>query len=313
MASITKETLTEQNESSTATVMSMIRSGGAKLNKVDEHKNKEPSQTQSSVPAIPLTNTYTGKKYAVPTPPSQADKNRKEILIQSKWDVHLDTSPPTPILNEENQDHQQRPFPEETFVLDSVFSQEECARLLNSAEEAGFGTTNYNQSYRGNLRLITTDAALTERLWERIKAFVPSKMTDKWGSEWVAVGLNERCRLSKYYPGDRFQMHEDAQYIKSDKVRSHFTVNIYMNGGFEGGQTRFYYPPTEEDPITGRWIKGDVQCAVVPAPGRCLIFRQPPEAHLLHDGEELGSGVKYLLRSDVMYKTEEDKGAAFNF
>jgi hypothetical protein len=39
-----------------------------------------------------------------------------------------------------------------------------------------------------------------------------------------------------------------------------------------------------------------------PETGACLVFRQPPGACLLHDGEEVRAGIKYLLRTDVMYR-----------
>ena len=73
-----------------------------------------------------------------------------------------------------------------------------------------------------------------------------------------------------------------------------YTVNIYLNGGFEGGRTRF------------RDANGIVEAAVIPSQGQCLIFRQPPSAAYRHDGEELLSGFKYLLRSDVMYRRLDD-------
>ena len=42
-----------------------------------------------------------------------------------------------------------------------------------------------------------------------------------------------------------------------------------------------------------------------PEEGLGLIFRQPPGEFLLHDGECLRGGVKYLFRSDVMYRRQE--------
>ena len=62
---------------------------------------------------------------------------------------------------------------------------------------------------------------------------------------------------------------------------------LYLNGGFEGGNTRF---------IGG----GGVEHEVSPKPGSVLVFTHD----ILHDGERLASGVKYIMRSDVMY-TEE--------
>ena len=38
--------------------------------------------------------------------------------------------------------------------------------------------------------------------------------------------------------------------------------------------------------------------------GLALVFRQPPTARLLHDGQRVEEGVKYLLRTDIMYRQE---------
>ena len=69
-----------------------------------------------------------------------------------------------------------------------------------------------------------------------------------------------------------------------------------LNGGFDGGATRFFYA----DPSSH-----GVAHSITPAPGRAVVFRQPPEAHLRHDGEKLGSGVKCLLRSDGMFERRQ--------
>jgi len=60
-----------------------------------------------------------------------------------------------------------------------------------------------------------------------------------------------------------------------------------------GGSTRFY-------DINNTSQRVDFECA--PRAGEALIFRQPPAAQYYHDGEELRSGVKYLFRTDVMYR-----------
>ena len=44
----------------------------------------------------------------------------------------------------------------------------------------------------------------------------------------------------------------------------------------------------------------------LPRAGRACVFRQPPDASYMHDGEELSGGVKYLLRTDVMYRRQHD-------
>ena len=83
-----------------------------------------------------------------------------------------------------------------------------------------------------------------------------------------------------------------------------FTLNVYTNtvAAGDGGRTRFY--PEGVGPSTAaQEALADV--AVAPEAGLCCCFRQPPAAFLLHDGEELRGGVKYLLRSDVMYRRVE--------
>ena len=231
-------------------------------------------------------------------------KSRREILITSNWSTELteeEDTPPTPVLLPPLCNP---PLPE-TFVIDHLFSNEECLRLIEMSELHGYGHTDYPQEYRGNLRLITTDMGLATKVWERLKPFVPFEITNDDGTKWRAVGLNERWRLAKYFPGDRFQRHCDASFQKSPTIESMFTVNIYMNAAFEGGNTRFYYSSFKKRKDLNdeeQKKRETIQCEVVPEAGRCLIFRQPPGRCLLHDGEEVKSGVKYLFRSDVMYE-----------
>jgi len=187
----------------------------------------------------------------------------------------------------------------DAFVLEHLFTEDECQRLVSASEEAnmGYGKTNYPKEYRGNLRLIAKDLGLTQTVWTRLARWVPKEVTDEDGHAWEAIGLNECWRLAKYFPGDRFGAHCDTNYTrKYGEERSMYTVNIYMNGDFDGGSTRFYKD-------CGRDKELDFSCT--PAPGSCLVFRQPPDAHYLHDGDRLGSGLKYLFRTDVMYRKKQ--------
>ena len=171
----------------------------------------------------------------------------------------------------------------------------ECAAIVDKAERVGFGRTNYPKAYRGNLRLIVTDIALAEALWARLAPHAPATQVDEHGTTWRAIGLNECFRLAKYFPGDEFAQHCDAPFERSAQERSMYTVNVYLNGGFEGGSTRFF-----ADSCGGR---AEI-FAVRPEAGKACVFRQPPEQAYQHDGERLRSGVKYLLRTDVMYRVD---------
>ena len=183
-----------------------------------------------------------------------------------------------------------------------LLSGAECAALIAAAEAVGFGRTTYPKAYRGNQRLVATDAALAAALWRRLAAHVPAQHTDASGAVWEAVGCNEVLRFARYSPGDEFGAHVDAAFVRSDAERSMYTVNIYLNGGFEGGATRFY---DGYDDGGDRNHPGEPVHALTPRQGAACVFRQPPERRFVHDGERLRSGVKYLLRTDVMYRLRD--------
>merc|ERR1712097_100068 len=113
-------------------------------------------------------------------------------------------------------------------------------------------------------------------------------------------GLNECFRLAKYHPGHRFGAHVDAWFERSNDERSFYTLNLYTNTVAEehGGRTRFF----AEHERRRQPKENGVDLAVRPETGLAVLFQQPPADSLLHDGEELTGGVKYLLRTDVMYR-----------
>lgn len=207
-----------------------------------------------------------------------------EIEVKTEWGPLLDVPHPLPASRQFDK--------HEIWCIENLLSPDECSILLEKSELHGYGTTHYPKAYRGNLRLMTTDTSLSDAIWRRLEPLVPATLSCN-GATWDAVGLNECWRLAKYQLGDRFQGHCDASFSRNKQEQSMFTVNIYMNEGFEGGSTRFYLTdPSERKP----------DLAIVPKTGLCLLFRQPPGQQYYHDGEQLQSGLKYLFRSDVMYR-----------
>ena len=211
-----------------------------------------------------------------------------EIEVKTHWSELLHS-------RELSSDAKNFPVPgvEDIFAVNEIFSAEECEALISAAESHGFGETDYPKEYRGNLRLITFDKSLSDSVWSRLQSFVPSTVNES-GRKYKVVGLNECWRLAKYFPGDQFGSHVDA-FFEDHKTgqKSMFTVNIYMNGGFKGGNTTFYTQGKTSGPISSYDI--------VPEAGLAVLFRQPPAKSYLHKGQVLQSGNKYLFRSDVMY------------
>mmetsp|Transcript_14877 Transcript_14877/g.15594 ORF Transcript_14877/g.15594 Transcript_14877/m.15594 type:complete len:277 (+) Transcript_14877:52-882(+) len=241
-----------------------------------------------------------------------SETERPEININVNWKHLLDQK-----VNKEQEEEEENIQKEitvtqlirdkEIFLIDNLLSKEECQRIINTSNEVGFGKTNYPKHYRGNLRLIVNDNKLAEVLWERIVNFVPQTVIED-GSTWTSYGLNDCWRLAKYYSGDRFGAHVDAYFLKTINEKSMYTVNIYLNGDgdFVGGSTRFYQSVDRKSRKNGSDSKIE-EARVLPSAGRCVIFRQPNAADYLHDGEEVTEGIKYLLRTDVMYRRNENE------
>ncbi|GME36678.1 hypothetical protein GTA08_BOTSDO02214 [Neofusicoccum parvum] len=150
------------------------------------------------------------------------------------------------------------------------------------------------------------------------------------GERWRCVGLNERMRFLRYEGGEYFRPHCDGAYETPDKsARSFFTLHLYLNDGEEvvgdgdeerrspfigevegepetplkGGATTFHGP---EDMWTlsfgdpGPEVKRK-RVDVVPKVGRVLLFQH---RNMMHSGDDVVAGVKYTMRTDVMYTKE---------
>lgn len=171
---------------------------------------------------------------------------------------------------------------EGVYVMSGVFSPEECADLIRLCEDAGFepatlslfGGAVRRPDVRNNDRVIWDDPSLAASVWARVAPHVPEQLDGR-----VAVGLNERFRFYRYDPGQRFSPHMDGSYVSPTGAVSQLTLLVYLNGGFEGGETVILGTP------------------VPPETGKILAFRH----RLLHEGAEVRTGRKYVLRSDVMY------------
>jgi len=231
-------------------------------------------------------------------------EQRPERTAETQWARHLQpATAPTVARCLPTQAARERYGNGDKLVLmDGLLTVAECNALSEAAETIGFGKTAYPQDYRGNLRLIVTDPGLSSALWQRVRPLVPETVdvVDPSGGHaaWRAVGLNECIRLAKYYPGSRFGAHCDACFQRDQNECSLYTLNVYTNTvpPEHGGATRFY------SKTVGGHKQWEADLLVQPEAGLAICFRQPPGAELLHDGEELRGGVKYLLRSDVIYR-----------
>ncbi|KAJ3393578.1 hypothetical protein CcCBS67573_g01671 [Chytriomyces confervae] len=181
------------------------------------------------------------------------------------------------------------------FTATNILSAQECISLITTLEEIGFekalisvgpGKDILDETYRKSQRRIVDSVPLSEAIWERIKHLVPETVPSPAGLPMRVVGLNERLRVLKYMPGDSFKPHRDSTFSRGNEM-SVFTVQLYLNDCEEGGATAMWGDGKSSD------IKREARCEA----GNVAIFSH----RIMHEGSEVMKGVKYTIRTEVMY------------
>jgi prolyl 4-hydroxylase len=190
------------------------------------------------------------------------------------------------------------------YLLRQVMLPRECKALLAHAEEVGFtkaglaiGDDQYrvNERARNNLRVIIEARPLAAALWSRVAACI--NLTHEGAT---AVGLNERLRVYKYEVGHHFSPHYDRR-TQLPQGQTRFSFVIYLSEGFLGGGTRFFEEKSKSSrrgQERGRKFNNQPKLCVKPPIGGAVVF----DHLLLHEGEQVTSGVKYAVRTDVIYR-----------
>jgi predicted 2-oxoglutarate/Fe(II)-dependent dioxygenase YbiX len=171
------------------------------------------------------------------------------------------------------------------WTVPDMLPAEACAALVAKIEalgpEAAPITTPrgfvMRPDIRNNKRVIFDDVALAARLFDGVGAALPQRLCGMRPS-----GANERFRCYRYEPGQRFAPHFDGAFVRDGTgERSLLTFMVYLNEEFDGGETAFH----------------EFDVRVRPRTGTALLFQH----RLLHESCVVTSGIKYALRSDVMY------------
>ena len=175
---------------------------------------------------------------------------------------------------------------EHISVVENFWTSERCDEFISKSESIGYEPAMVQtesgqklvEHVRNNQRILFTDFELAENIWNDIKNFVNPKL-----GKTKAIGLNEMFRFYKYEKNQEFKKHRDQSYIRNEFESSYYTMMIYLNDNFVGGETTF----------------GSLK--IKPKKGSCLIFFHDLE----HEGTKLTLGEKYILRTDIMYRFEK--------
>ncbi len=169
------------------------------------------------------------------------------------------------------------------FTIDNFCTPQECEEMILYSTETGYSpalvhsrnNSRWVPEYRNNSRVFHTSPDMAVQFWDKLKPIFDIKIGNS-----VPIGFNELFRFYEYKPGEYFKKHSDSAYYRNESEGSYFTFLLYLNEGYEGGETTFD------------------NLIITPKTGMALIF-----AHeLLHEGMVVIAGVKYVLRSDIMFR-----------
>ena len=178
-------------------------------------------------------------------------------------------------------------------TIAGFLSAAECDDYIRLGEATGFEEAPITTSrgmmmmkdVRNNDRVMIDDPARALALYQRLS----DDLALRFQRTWTPVAFNERLRLYRYDIGQQFDWHRDGYFQRPNGERSFFTFMVYLNDDFDGGATSF-----SDD---GFGFPGGM-LRITPAKGMGLLFHHP----ILHRGDPVTTGRKYVLRTDVMYR-----------
>eukprot|EP01084_Bolivina_argentea_P282534 483639_1 len=180
----------------------------------------------------------------------------------------------------------------------SIFSREECASWIDFSYNL---ETSYQRSLsptyipsddlildqkQANYEIIfVEDRNIALYLFERFKHILPKNME--------IVGLNQRIRFLRYKEGQYLNRHQDTIYVKkimNVRVEKCVSLVIYLNDGYQGGNTVFVNPFDSDNTL--------FHSNIIAQTGNVLLF----DPSIWHKGATVGKGTKYVISLDAMNK-----------
>ncbi|KAJ8771447.1 hypothetical protein K2173_026624 [Erythroxylum novogranatense] len=192
------------------------------------------------------------------------------------------------------------------FTVQDFLTPAESKAFVKIAEAMGFahqgslGPTK-GEAYRDNDRIAVDDPVLANAMWEAglNKLFSDIKIRGK-----VAMGLNPNIRFYRYKVGQRFGRHFDESINLGEGKRTHYTLLIYLSG-ISSAKSKTDAKDTSLEPLVGGETvfygsRNGVVAEVAPTEGMALLHIHGDKC-MLHEARNVAKGVKYVLRSDVVF------------
>ncbi|KIW88938.1 uncharacterized protein Z519_10422 [Cladophialophora bantiana CBS 173.52] len=192
--------------------------------------------------------------------------------------------------------------PGQILVIRNLFTSNLCRIYVSFLSSLPLATTpgrpKRGEATRVNDRFQIDDPVFAKILWEHSgMQYLLSSFDDQTVFGGTVIGLNPNIRVYRYRPGQFFDKHYDESnklQFGEEKLpaKTSWTLLIYLTT-CEGGETAFYPEALEKgdrppDPIV-----------VGPETGMALLHKHGDDC-LLHEGREVKSGEKWVLRSDLV-------------
>jgi prolyl 4-hydroxylase len=162
------------------------------------------------------------------------------------------------------------------WITTSLLSLDECTSIIEAAEANRFNVAHmYEEFGRHNHETFLESSDAAERLMSRLDTDVSQESSINFRVK--AIGKSLECY--RYDKGEFIAPHTDAAVEIQPNIWSEFTLVLYLNEDFEGGETAF--------PSLGLKIR--------PRRGEAVLFMQS----LPHEGAIVIRGRKYILRTGV--------------
>lgn len=188
-------------------------------------------------------------------------------------------------------------------AVDGLLTPRECRQLIEFSESLKYQDLRdaYNPRYRKGERVLVMDEVWAEALFQqRVKPLLEHVLrprggvftmqhSRRYGAAVAPTAANSMLRFLRYGPGGHFAPHSDASYTCPHTGRSTgITVSIALADVEDGagGATEFGEESRREFEATD---------SVQQRAGRAIVFQHD----IVHRGQELTRGAKYLLRLDV--------------
>lgn len=203
-----------------------------------------------------------------------------------------------------------------SFQILNILTKEECNRFIIQTEKLGYledAAVSLPRSVRHNNSLTwIIDDMTHDIIWNRVKEYMSDEDSIFNGKK--VLGINKRFRFYKYDEGDFFKVHTDGAWpgssVKDNKLItdaypdrfSQMSFLILLNEEFEGGTTQFYIDEENPSKPARNLSNAKIENIRTPTGGVLCFPHGMHPLHCLHSSDKILSGVKYIIRTDVLFE-----------